>query len=94
MSTENVVSRWNWLWAILITLGVGGITGAAVTQTQVSELRESVTQLESFRIENTEGIAEIKTTQKQQSEDIREIKQDIKVLLREVRSNDDTKNRR
>jgi len=66
MATESITSKWNWLWAVVAAIFLGAATAAAVTQSQVDDLRTDVSELERARIETTKDISSIKTTQASQ----------------------------
>lgn len=87
MTIETPITKFSWLWAIVVGVLLGGVTAAAVTQSQVDDLRTDVTELKTARIHTAEDIADIKATQREQTRSLGEIKTDLKTILREM--NDD-----
>ncbi len=93
MTSEIPIAKFSWLWAIVVGVLLGGATAAAVTQSQVDDLRTDVTDLETARIHTAEDIADIKATQRAQARSLEEIKTDLKTILREM-SDDRKQNKR
>lgn len=62
------LTKYSWLWGVIVAILLGAATAAAVTQSQVDDLRADVTELERARIQTTGDISSIKTTQASQHE--------------------------
>lgn len=62
------LTKYSWLWGVIVAVLLGAATAAAVTQSQVEDLRTDVSELERARIATTGDISSIKTTQASQHE--------------------------
>ena len=80
------LTKYSWLWAIIIAVLLGGATAAAVTQSQVDDLRTDVTELERARINATSDIASIKTTQAAQHDTLVRIESMLREELQRDRN--------
>lgn len=89
MSFEVTLTKYSWLWAVIVAVLLSGVTAAAVTQSQVNDLRVDVSELETARIESTKDIASIKTTQAAQHDTLVR----IEGLLREEFQRDRNRSR-
>lgn len=60
------LTKYSWLWGVIVAVLLAAATATAVTQSQVEDLRTDVTELERARIQTTGDISSIKTTQASQ----------------------------
>lgn len=87
MSFEVTLTKYSWLWGVIVAILLGAATAAAVTQSQVDDLRADVSELEQARIESTKDIASIKTTQASQHDTLIRIEGLLREELQRDRNN-------
>ena len=85
MSFEVTLTKYSWLWGVIVAILLGAAAGAAVTQSQVEDLREDVSELERARIDTTKDIASIKTTQASQHDTLMRIESMLREELQRDR---------